>query len=87
MEIIILCPWNNFSGNLTWRDVQHIIVETSLMTSPLDEGWRRNGAGKWFNQKFGFGRMDASAMVDKALKWTNVNSQRGCWSDTAVGPW
>lgn len=75
------------NGNLTWRDVQHLIVETSLMTSPLDEGWRRNGAGKWFNQKFGFGRMDASALVTKARGWTNVNNLRTCWSDKNDGPW
>ncbi|XP_012557310.1 uncharacterized protein LOC100202203 isoform X1 [Hydra vulgaris] len=72
---------------LTWRDVQHIIVETSLMTSPLDEGWRRNGAGKWFNQKFGFGRMDAASMVEKADTWSNVAEHRMCWSDKSVGPW
>ena len=76
-----------FSRKLTWRDVQHIIVETSLMTSPLDEGWRRNGAGKWFNQKFGFGRMDAASMVEKADTWSNVAEHRMCWSDKGVGPW
>lgn len=75
------------SRNLTWRDVQHIIVETSLMTSPLDEGWRRNGAGKWFNQKFGFGRMDAAAIVEKATSWNNVADPRICWSDKSSGPW
>eukprot|EP00111_Clytia_hemisphaerica_P007554 TCONS_00021941-protein len=75
------------NSKLGWRDVQHIIVETALMTSPLDEGWRRNGAGKWFNQKFGFGRLDASAMVDRANNWRNVGEQRACWGDTSVGPW
>lgn len=57
------------------------------MTSPLDEGWRRNGAGKWFNQKFGFGRMDAAAMVEKATSWNNVADPRICWSDKSSGPW
>merc|ERR1711962_225048 len=75
------------NANVTWRDVQHIIVETSVMSSPLDEGWRRNGAGKWFNQKFGFGRMDAAAMVEKAATWSNVQEQRNWWSDKSEGPW
>jgi len=57
------------------------------MTSPLDEGWRRNGAGKWFNQKFGFGKLDAAALVEHANKWTNVGEQKICWSDSSVGPW
>ena len=48
------------------------------MTSPLDEGWKINGAGKRYNHKFGFGRLDVSKMVDKALKWKNVDKQRVC---------
>lgn len=67
--------------------MQHIIVDTTLMTSPLDEGWRRNGAGKWFNQKFGFGRLDASALVERARNWTNVIEQKVCWGDSNIGPW
>ena len=66
------------SPNLTWRDVQHLIVETSQVTSPLDEGWTTNGAGKRFNHKFGFGRLDVNRMVEKALVWKNVGAQRTC---------
>lgn len=70
--------WLFFSPKLTWRDVQHVIVETSQITSPLDEGWKINGAGKRYNRKFGFGRLDVSKMVNKALKWNNVDKQRIC---------
>lgn len=69
-----------FSPNLTWRDVQHIIVETSQKTSPLDEGWKKNGAGKEFNHKFGFGKLDAMRMIEKAKSWENVPKQRVCYS-------
>lgn len=86
-----ICSFNvalsSVSSKLTWRDVQSIIVDTALMTSPLDEGWRRNGAGKWFNQKFGFGRMDASQLVSKAKTWDNVAEQRKCWGNKNDGPW
>lgn len=68
----------HLSPKLTWRDVQHVIVESSQVTSPLDEGWKTNGAGKLYNHKFGFGRLDVSRMVDKALKWKNVDKQRVC---------
>ncbi len=67
--------------------MQAVIVETALMTSPLDEGWRRNGAGKWFNQKFGFGRMDASQLIEKAKNWDNISEQKKCWATKNVGPW
>ncbi|CAB4038405.1 PC3-like endoprotease variant A, partial [Paramuricea clavata] len=64
--------------NLTWRDMQHVIVETAQMTSPVDEGWMKNGAGKHFNHKFGFGRMDAAKMVERVKTWTNVGPHKTC---------
>lgn len=67
---------------LTWRDVQHLIVETSQITSPLDEGWKINGAGKRYNRKFGFGRLDVSKMVIKALSWKKIDRQRLCHGAT-----
>ena len=64
--------------NLTWRDMQHIIVKTAKNTSECDPGWRRNAAGNTFNIKFGFGRIDADAMVTAALNWKNVPEQLNC---------
>lgn len=63
---------------LTWRDVQHIIANTARITSKLDQGWRKNAVGIKFNHKFGFGLLDAGAMVDAALNWTNVADQHVC---------
>ncbi|EDO38852.1 predicted protein, partial [Nematostella vectensis] len=70
--------------SLTWRDVQHIIVHTAKMTSPVDDGWRTNGAGLHFNHKFGFGRLDADAMVEKSRVWKNVPVQRTCTGASSV---
>jgi len=64
--------------NLTWRDVQHIIVNTAQVTSPVDEGWMDNGGGFHFNHKFGFGRLDAAKMVEAAKNWKTVPKQRIC---------
>ncbi|KAF0987894.1 hypothetical protein HZS_2518 [Henneguya salminicola] len=72
---------------LTWRDVQHLIVETSLITNPTDPRWMRNGAGKWFNPVFGFGRLDASSLVDRAYHWENVPTQKKCRGKSKSGPW
>jgi len=64
--------------NLTWRDVQALIVNTAQITSPVDDGWKRNGAGYHYNHKFGFGRLDADAMVTAAKTWKTLGPQRKC---------
>lgn len=58
--------------NLTWRDVQHILVETARKNDPTDSDWVQNAAGKWVNHKYGFGLVDATAAVNLARTWTNV---------------
>ncbi|MBX7259916.1 MAG: S8 family serine peptidase, partial [Candidatus Hydrogenedentes bacterium] len=60
------------NSNLTWRDVQHILVNTAFRNDPLNSGWSQNGAGLWYNPSYGFGRIDATAAVNAAGTWTNV---------------
>ncbi|XP_066929242.1 PC3-like endoprotease variant B [Clytia hemisphaerica] len=67
--------------NLSWRDVQHVIVNTAQVTSPVDEGWTTNGGGFHFNHKFGFGRLDCNRMVEVGKNWRNVPVQKKC-----IGP-
>ncbi|KAJ3313513.1 hypothetical protein HDU76_002631, partial [Blyttiomyces sp. JEL0837] len=47
---------------LSWRDVQQLIVETSQITDPEDPDWVRNGAGRLVSHKYGFGRLDADKL-------------------------
>uniref|UniRef100_A0A915I652 P/Homo B domain-containing protein n=1 Tax=Romanomermis culicivorax TaxID=13658 RepID=A0A915I652_ROMCU len=62
--------------NLTWRDVQHLIVRTSNSTPLLqNSGWIANGAD---SHKFGYGLMDAGALVKMAEKWINVPAAYNC---------
>ena len=63
---------------LSWRDVQHLVFQTAVKTSPMDLGWQINGCGKPFNHKFGFGLLDAYELVKKALNWTLVPPQKSC---------
>ncbi|KAF1743355.1 hypothetical protein MXB_662, partial [Myxobolus squamalis] len=72
---------------LTWRDVQYLIVETSIITNPTNPGWTRNGAGKWFNPLYGFGKLDAFTLVDRAYHWETVKNQKKCRAQTRNGPW
>lgn len=61
--------------NLTWRDVQHILVETSAQNDPTDSGWAVNGAGHEVSHKYGFGAVDADAAVTAAENWTTVEPE------------
>ncbi|XP_012268604.2 neuroendocrine convertase 1-like [Athalia rosae] len=65
--------------NLTWRDVQHLVVWTSEY-SPLREnpGWFKNAAGFWYNSRFGFGLMNAFSLVTTGYNWTTVPEKGEC---------
>ncbi|KXJ12796.1 Proprotein convertase subtilisin/kexin type 6 [Exaiptasia diaphana] len=65
---------------LTWRDLQHLIVNTSKKTDPRDPEWRVNGAGHHFNNKYGFGVLDTAALVDAAMdrRWETADDQHIC---------
>lgn len=49
--------------NLTWRDVQHLIVETAKPKYLNALDWKTNGVGKRVSHAFGFGMMDAAQFV------------------------
>ena len=36
-----------FSSNLSWRDVQHLIVHSSNSDVPRSDDWLKNAAGIW----------------------------------------
>ncbi|XP_075979431.1 neuroendocrine convertase 1-like [Anticarsia gemmatalis] len=74
----------NANPNLTWRDVQHLVVWTSEY-APLsaNPGWQVNGAGLYFDVRFGYGLLNAGALVSMALNWTSVPRKHVCRVDTA----
>ncbi len=72
--------------NLKWRDVQHLIVHTSRTESnvvnPAEAEWVMNAAGLSYSTAFGFGLLDAEALVNLAKKWKNVPEVKYCTHDT-----
>ncbi|MCS6772291.1 MAG: S8 family serine peptidase, partial [Kiritimatiellae bacterium] len=60
---------------LGWRDVQEILIRTATRNDPTDPDWRANGAGFWFNHKYGAGLINASGAVARALVWSNLGPQ------------
>uniref|UniRef100_A0A8D0BUH7 Neuroendocrine convertase 1 n=1 Tax=Salvator merianae TaxID=96440 RepID=A0A8D0BUH7_SALMN len=67
--------------NLTWRDMQHLVVWTSEF-DPLanNPGWKKNGAGLMVNSRFGFGLLNAKALVDLAdpAVWKGLPEKKEC---------
>ncbi|MDX2177642.1 MAG: S8 family serine peptidase [Candidatus Sumerlaeia bacterium] len=61
--------------NLGWRDVQHILANTATRNDSANTGWAQNGAGKWFNHAYGYGRINALAAVQAAGTWTNLPAE------------
>ena len=70
------------SRKLTWRDMQHLTVLTSKRNSLFDSKgrfhWTMNGVGLEFNHLFGFGVLDAGAMVALAKQWKSVPARYHC---------
>ncbi|KAL4227338.1 Proprotein convertase subtilisin kexin type [Mactra antiquata] len=68
--------------SLTWRDVQYITLMTAR---PMPDGqWITNGVGRQVSLRYGYGLMDATAMVELAEKWTNVPVQHICEVQSTV---
>ncbi|KAL1493217.1 hypothetical protein ABEB36_011313 [Hypothenemus hampei] len=64
--------------NLTWRDMQHIVVRTARPQHLTANDWQVNGVGRNVSHSFGYGLMDAYAMVQLARNWITVPEQHKC---------
>jgi len=69
--------------NLTWRDVQNILVNSARLIDSNDSSWRINGGGHLVSHKYGFGAADAGAAVSLAENWTTS----GIETNTSFGPY
>lgn len=63
------------SSDLTWRDVQYLLAYTSNPDILIGDDWVTNGGRLKFSHHFGFGAIDAEAMVTRAKNWINVPDQ------------
>ncbi|KAJ4445762.1 hypothetical protein ANN_12447 [Periplaneta americana] len=63
---------------LTWRDMQHIVVRTARPANLKSPDWKVNGVGRNVSHSFGYGLMDAYAMVKLARNWKTVPEQHKC---------
>ncbi|KAF4548799.1 Kexin-like protein [Elsinoe fawcettii] len=68
--------------DLHWRDFQYITMQTAI---PLDEAggeWQDTTIGKKFSHQYGYGKIDAWAVVELAKTWKSVKPQAWFFS-----PW
>ena len=68
--------------DLTWRDVQNILVHSSRKNDVNDSSWTVNGGGLTVSHKYGFGAVDAGAAVSLAENWTSSGEE----SNATFGP-
>ncbi|XP_067136012.1 furin-like protease kpc-1 [Centruroides vittatus] len=61
---------------LTWRDVQYIIVKSARIPNSKEDGWMMNAAGYHYHSKIGFGVMDCGRMISIAQNWNPVEVQK-----------
>jgi len=70
--------------NLSWRDVQHILVRSATRVDPASTGWdanpavagaQPNGGGRWVSDDYGFGLVNAEGAVNLASNWQPVGPE------------
>ncbi|MFT5423665.1 MAG: subtilisin-like proprotein convertase family protein [Phycisphaerales bacterium] len=65
---------------LSRRDVMHLLANTARKCDPGDSSWTLNGAGHDVSERFGFGAVDAGALVNAAIGWSGVGEERSLTS-------
>lgn len=64
---------------MTWRDIQYLIVYTADHTKLKGGNWTMNGGGLRVSHEFGYGAIDAEAMVTRARYWITVPERVSCF--------
>jgi subtilisin-like proprotein convertase family protein len=71
--------------DLTWRDVQYILAETSQRVTDFEDNTNgENSVGLWHSNYYGFGIVDAAAAVGAASSWTLVGPELMVMAESEV---
>ena len=63
------------SPDLTWRDIQHLCIQSAVSINPEDPDWDTTATGRKYSYKYGYGRLDAYRYVEMARDWKVVKPQ------------
>ncbi|KAF9299948.1 pheromone processing endoprotease [Mortierella antarctica] len=61
--------------DLNWRDIQYLTMLTAVPVDEHDPDWTETSVGRLFNHKYGYGKLDAYAIVEAAKTWVSVGEQ------------
>jgi kexin len=70
--------------DLTWRDLQHLCVQTAQIVDESDPDWDIVADGRKFNHKYGFGKLDAYRLVEEAKTFEHVKPQAWYHSEQII---
>lgn len=68
--------------DLTWRDTQYLMLDSAVPIHEDDGSWQVTKSGRKFSHDWGYGKIDAYSMVQKAKTWDLVKPQ--AWFNS---PW
>jgi subtilisin-like proprotein convertase family protein len=69
---------------LSWRDVQHLLVDAARRCDPDSIGWTTNAAGRAVSYDYGFGAVWAPDAVDLATRWHTLPPERSAAASLSV---
>ncbi|XP_052820822.1 neuroendocrine convertase 2-like [Mya arenaria] len=70
---LILDAGKKHDKDLSWRDVQHILVKSATHEGLTEaKHFKRNGAGLYFHDVFGFGYVDVQKAVKLVSEWSKA---------------
>ncbi|KAI9813113.1 MAG: pheromone processing endoprotease [Pycnora praestabilis] len=75
---LVLC----IRPDLSWRDLQYLVLDTAVPVNEDDGDWQNTTMGKRFSHKYGYGKLDAYAIVEAAKDFVSVKPQ--AWYNS---PW
>ena len=55
--------------------LHQVVLTANPSPLQLEDGWSVNGVGRHYSHKFGYGLMDAGAIVDLAARWPGIGKQ------------
>lgn len=68
--------------DLSWRDMQYLVMQTALPVDLENGEWQTTTIGKKFSHTFGYGKIDSWATIEAAKTFKNVKPQAWFYS-----PW
>lgn len=61
--------------DLGWRDLQYLTMQTAVPVNLVDGQYQTTSIGKQFSHKYGYGKLDAWAIVEAAKEFESVKPQ------------